>query len=649
MFRTISRRFLAVVAMAVAFAAPSTSHALSSRCVATSQELAAALKEASASTDAIFLIKIRTGIYAPTAQTGPFQLLQQHSGQIVEISGGWNGSNGACDTASHVPSQSAIIGNATTPALTVYAGVAMSFDPADQVTNAQVFVHDLMLKNPYFTEYSVYNPDYGDSPELARESESACLNGLVGGATNALQFERLDIRYCYAPNNGEASGRVVNVGGQLTMRDISARSGKALYNAGMMVDTRQGGVSNLAHLSVLDMQTATRYESAGQFYESPYLFANGLDVRATYGGAAYLSNSVIWGDNDAGSSSLAVFGAVTDAPAGFWENFFSAGVFDFVFDVDDILDGSEGQVVVADSYARSVMRVGIGNTPTLVVGVDPRFVAANDPRLLPDSPLINAGLPNPPGGSGSFDASGRTRTIGAGVDVGAFEFDPANAPANQAPILNISAIAGTNRMTVPASTALATDLTTFTAFDDGLPAPATLDYTLQSLTTKPAGRENPFAFFGDGTLRLIKPFPQDQTTVYTLVVRVCDGEPLCDFETFTLTALTPNKAPQLALLSQYAVAALAPAGTLVFGANASDDGQPDPLSYTLSGGCAGSGIAAIDPGTGKVSLLIANPPLGGSCDATVTASDGQYTAQASTQIVLQAAGDDTIFRNGFQP
>ncbi len=50
-------------------------------------------------------------------------------------------------------------------------------------------------------------------------------------------------------------------------------------------------------------------------------------------------------------------------------------------------------------------------------------MAPGDPHLRYDSLLRDSGVADPEGGSGSYDADGAGRVLGAGVDVGAFESD----------------------------------------------------------------------------------------------------------------------------------------------------------------------------------------------------------------------------------
>jgi hypothetical protein len=54
---------------------------------------------------------------------------------------------------------------------------------------------------------------------------------------------------------------------------------------------------------------------------------------------------------------------------------------------------------------------------------DPGFVAASNPCLRAGSVLVDSGVSNPAGGSGTFDADGRLRMHGASIDIGAFEFE----------------------------------------------------------------------------------------------------------------------------------------------------------------------------------------------------------------------------------
>ena len=72
-------------------------------------------------------------------------------------------------------------------------------------------------------------------------------------------------------------------------------------------------------------------------------------------------------------------------------------------------------------YAKLAGTPDFNNTPSTG---DPRFAGVYDARLSIDSPLIDSGVANPAGGVGTFDADGKQRVRGTGVDVGAFEYVP---------------------------------------------------------------------------------------------------------------------------------------------------------------------------------------------------------------------------------
>jgi hypothetical protein len=56
-----------------------------------------------------------------------------------------------------------------------------------------------------------------------------------------------------------------------------------------------------------------------------------------------------------------------------------------------------------------------------LIGIDPRFVAADDFRLRSTSPLLRAGTPAPAGGLPVTDIEGHPRSVTGQVDLGAFE------------------------------------------------------------------------------------------------------------------------------------------------------------------------------------------------------------------------------------
>lgn len=73
-----------------------------------------------------------------------------------------------------------------------------------------------------------------------------------------------------------------------------------------------------------------------------------------------------------------------------------------------------------------------------VTSFPPLYVdaAQGDLRLLPHSLLIDAGFDAPPGGTSSLDAAGASRTLGAHIDIGAYE----QVPEPQAAAMTLAAI-----------------------------------------------------------------------------------------------------------------------------------------------------------------------------------------------------------------
>ena len=439
--------------------------AATTRCVSNAYELAAALADVRMATDTLFFIRVRSGIYQITNLTGPFELVQSHSNQIVDVSGGWSGASGGCTTQGYDPGLTTLIGSATKPALTVYGGVPASMDPADIPYNAKVNVTGLTLKNPGFTKAYAVHSNLEDFPLDYWEPESACLNALVGLETNELLLERLDIRDCHAPGNGNATGVIRNIGATLTMRNVAARQSSSLGNAGLMVHSKQGGVSYLSQISITGMDTnpsCLAYPPNGTYANFYLDRASGIDLRATEDGVTRIANSVVWGNSlcsdTAPLDAWVVLGIRDEGNPG------------YVGD-DTWVDGSGGEVWLDH------LRVGDWQawTPIQPVHVtapsfgDPGFVAPGNPTPGPGSPLIDSGNANPPGGTGSRDASGRPRVLGSRVDVGAYEAQP-----NQSPTLVLAP-----QYTVAAGAPTGTLVFTAAANDDGLPGP--LGYSLSSL------------------------------------------------------------------------------------------------------------------------------------------------------------------------
>jgi hypothetical protein len=84
-----------------------------------------------------------------------------------------------------------------------------------------------------------------------------------------------------------------------------------------------------------------------------------------------------------------------------------------------ILAGT-GQYALTNNDVGTLVGTPASNTNPFDVA--PSFVGAGDYRLSANSPLIDAGANNLPGGHGSYDAQGLARVVGGTVDVGANEW-----------------------------------------------------------------------------------------------------------------------------------------------------------------------------------------------------------------------------------
>lgn len=346
-------RFLSVACL-LAFAAPS--YALTVRCAGTVQQLTAALDEANASTDIAFIIRLREGTYNAAQASKAFAFYADNPDQVIELSGGWSGSGGTCQTRSFDPSLTVLAGTATRGALLV--GVTSGATPT-----STAYVNDLTLRNPAYT--GIY---------------AACLSGSLT-APGEVRAERLRMEQCVAQTVGAGGAATFNnVGGLLTVRDVSVRDSRAQNGGGFLVNT-DNGTTNLSHVSITTAEAT-----------APTSFASGLYVQNAGSSTANVSNSVIWGNDP------------TPATA-------------------DVHVSGSGIHFTRVHYG------SLSGTPASNVSPgtgDPGFIAAGDAHLRSDSLLIDSGVSNPPGGSGLYDADGKTRVRGVAVDVGAFESAPVN-------------------------------------------------------------------------------------------------------------------------------------------------------------------------------------------------------------------------------
>ena len=324
-------------------AAPGISSALTSLCVSNSQQLASALQSVNAGADNLILVKLRRGTYAPLDGGSGFTLDLTASGRVVEISGGWTGAGSSCTHKNLSASGTLIVGDA--------GGSALAFDLAAG-SNTTLAISDL----------TITTPGGGDG---------ACLYGEVRAATTAT-VERVRLERCIS-NSYSGSFRLVNSGGEATVRNVVARGGSGTRTGGITVES-QAGITRLNHLSI----TANRARQGGN--------PGGLYINCLPPAEVYLGNSVIWG-NVAG-----------DTP-------------------NDIVNSGN---CLAISHIRYGVRSGWGTANSSSTG-DPGFVAFGNPGPRSGSPLIDTGLASVAGGPGSFDVDGLSRIQGGVADIGAHE------------------------------------------------------------------------------------------------------------------------------------------------------------------------------------------------------------------------------------
>lgn len=175
----------------------------------------------------------------------------------------------------------------------------------------------------------------------------------------------------------------------------------------------------VANKAVNNLGSAIYVSSPGDVH----LWSNVLYANSGQFAVAYLSNNgntYINGNSIVGNQGInGTVGGVDLAGTGhYWL-------------ANNILWNNEGYDVFDQSgsvdYAYNDIGV-VGNYPPLStsheMSVDPQFAGFFGVSLGPDSPLINAGLDNPPGGvGGCCDANHGPRLVGEHVDIGALESD----------------------------------------------------------------------------------------------------------------------------------------------------------------------------------------------------------------------------------
>ncbi|WP_300619188.1 hypothetical protein [Dokdonella sp.] len=340
----------------LAFAAPV--RAVTSVCVATSQELAAALGHVNAlnGADSEYMIRLRPGTYVndlPSAGHA-FHVAPNRSNQTVILSGSWSEN---CQVRHYDGPRTTLLGTASRRAL--------EFHLDDGVhTGNRLILQDLDLRNLLF------NPP--------QDNVAACLAGAVGPGNEAT-IERLAMSLCYTMQGQMASVLIYN-SGKLVFRNVLVDGGGALENGGIGVMTVDQGVSYLSQLTV------THTKSLGP--DSG--FGSGIALLNAGSAVTHLTNSVVWGnDPDPDTADLYLHGP---------------GI--------TLTRVHHGKLKTLGGAPAANVSPSVG---------DPGFVSAGDAHLRSDSILIDSGVYSPPGGAGSYDLEGKPRKRGVTTDVGAYE------------------------------------------------------------------------------------------------------------------------------------------------------------------------------------------------------------------------------------
>lgn len=340
----------------LAFAAPV--RAVTTLCVGTAQELAAALGQvnALAGADSQYVIKLRPGSYINELPSSghAFLIAPNRSGQTVTLSGGWSEN---CQVRRYNGPRTTLLGTASRRAL--------EFNLDDGVhTGNRLILHDLDLRNLLF-----------DPP---RDNVAACLAGAVGPGNEAT-IERLAMGLCHTMQGQMASVLIYNRG-KLVFGNVLVNGGGALENGGIGVMTVDQGASYLSQLTV------TRTKSLGP--DSG--FGSGIVLLNADSAVTHLSNSVVWGnDPDPNAADLYLHGP---------------GI--------TLTRVHHGKLKAMAGAPAANLSPSVG---------DPGFVSAGDAHLRPDSILIDSGVYSPPGGAGTYDLEGNPRKRGAAIDVGVYE------------------------------------------------------------------------------------------------------------------------------------------------------------------------------------------------------------------------------------
>jgi hypothetical protein len=136
------------------------------------------------------------------------------------------------------------------------------------------------------------------------------------------------------------------------------------------------------------------------------------------GSTVYLTNNTITGNTCTnGSCSVTALGDPAGLLSGFVSNtigFGNTATYDFFLYFNSSVE------FVHDDYG-SISGTPAASSNGNLIGIDPRFAAADDFHLRSTSPLLRAGSLAPPGGLPATDLEGNPRSVANRVDIGAYE------------------------------------------------------------------------------------------------------------------------------------------------------------------------------------------------------------------------------------
>jgi hypothetical protein len=217
----------------------------------------------------------------------------------------------------------------------------------------------------------------------------------------------------------------IDAHGRVNISNLTFQNGHPTQYAGGALNLTAPTAEVESNIFISNHAASGNYGSAAYvastnaiYFNSNLVFAN-LGPTALWFSADYVAdvnNNTIVANQPASGSAI---GALNPIGAGhynlsnniLWNNSNS-----------DVFDQSTG----GTDYFHNDVGVIANNAPHSEVGdisVDPMFNGFLSTRLAPSSPLVNAGIDSPLGGTGATDAGGDTRKIGKHVDIGAFESD----------------------------------------------------------------------------------------------------------------------------------------------------------------------------------------------------------------------------------